>query len=432
MAFADTKNAATFWKAFEELNVTKIKEGASGVPGVFWVADSIDPVLQTRSSARTAYYDPIVNRTNLHLLTGSYVKELILSNLTAEGVKIISRADNSTTLAFAKEEVILAAGAVHTPQILQLSGIGPASVLEAAGVDVLLDLPGVGANFQDHPVAYMSFNLTADESFPTPSSLSNNATYNELSYEEYITSRDGPYTMAHGNGAAFLPLGHIAPDSYTSIASNLAAQNASAYLPSIYASNPTLLAGFLAQRQIHVEQIQSTNASIYEFSFQGGGTATTALQKPISRGTIHLDPSDPFGEPIIDFQGLVNPADKQVIITAVKYTRKIFNTTTLSAFAPVEILPGAEYQTDAEIYSALAAGVAQPTFAHPSCTCAMLPIELGGVVASDLLVHGVGKLSVVDASIIPVIPATHLQATVYAIAEKAADIIKARANGTVY
>lgn len=82
----------------------------------------------------------------------------MLRNLTVEGVKIVSRADNSTTLAYAKKEVILAAGAVHTPQILQLNGIGPSTVLEAAGVDVIVDLPGVGTNFQDHPVAYLNFN----------------------------------------------------------------------------------------------------------------------------------------------------------------------------------------------------------------------------------------------------------------------------------
>lgn len=150
--------SATFWEALEELNVTKVEEGALGKPGAFWEAASIDPVLQTRSSARTAYYDPIVNRTNLHLLTGHYVHELVLSNLTVEGVKIVSRADNSTTLAYAKKEVILAAGAVHTPQILQLNGIGPSTILEAAGVDVLVDLPGVGSNFQDHPVAFLKFN----------------------------------------------------------------------------------------------------------------------------------------------------------------------------------------------------------------------------------------------------------------------------------
>ena len=154
----DSYHLATFWDALDELNVTKVEEGALGKPGAFWIPASIDPVLQTRSSALTAYYNPIQNRSNLHLLTGHYVQKLILSNLLAEGVKIVCRADNSTFNAFATKEVILAAGAVHTAQVLQLSGVGPSSALKAAGIDVVLDLPGVGANFQDHPVAFMSFN----------------------------------------------------------------------------------------------------------------------------------------------------------------------------------------------------------------------------------------------------------------------------------
>lgn len=270
--------------------------------------------------------------------------------------------------------------------------------------------------------------MTTDPSFPNPTTLSTNTTYNQTAYEEYITNRTGPYTQAHGNGAAFLPLQEIAPEQYSSIASALAAQDATAYLPDIYKDYPTLLAGFLAQRKIHVEQLLSSDSAIYEFSFQGGGTATTALQKPISRGTILLNPADPFGEPIVDFQGLVNPTDREAIIAAVKYTRQIYNTTAISTYGPVEVTPGTEYQTDAEIYSVLAGGVAQPSFAHPACTCAMLPEDLGGVVSADLKVYGVKRLSIVDASIMPVIPATHLQATVYAIAEKAADIIKARAH----
>ena len=269
--------------------------------------------------------------------------------------------------------------------------------------------------------------MTTDTSFPTPDTLQSNSTYNQSAYEDYLNFRKGPYTQAHGNGAAFLPLKEIAPESYSSIATTLAAQNASKYLPSLYNEEPTLLAGFLAQRRIQVNHLLSTNASIYEFAFVGNGAATAALQKPISRGTILLNSADPLGPPVIDFHSLVNPSDKQVMVASVRYNRKIYNTTAMSVYGPVETVPGAAYQTDDEILSALANGVGQPTFAHPCGTAAMVPKELGGVVASDLLVYGLSKLSVVDASIMPIIPATHLQATVYAMAEKAADIIKARA-----
>lgn len=113
----------------------------------------------TRSSSLTAYYDTAANRTNLNLLPERQATEIIFSSdLTAKGVKILNRADNSVSSVYAKKEVVLAAGAVHTPQILQLSGVGPKSVLKAAGIKTKLDLASVGSNFQDHPVAYTIWN----------------------------------------------------------------------------------------------------------------------------------------------------------------------------------------------------------------------------------------------------------------------------------
>lgn len=238
-----------FWKATQELGLPHQVEGALGKIGTYWALESKDLVSQTRSSARTAYYDPIRTRPNLHLLTGHYVQKLELEGLTAKGVEVISRADNSSLLAFARREVILAAGAVHTPQILQLSGIGPEQVLQAAGIDVRLDVPAVGANFQDHPVMYLTWNLTKD-TVPNATSLTTDPAFNQTAYQEYITNRTGPYTMAHGNGANFLPLQTIAPTEYGSIASNLSSQNASSYLPTIYSNEEALLSGFLAQRRI--------------------------------------------------------------------------------------------------------------------------------------------------------------------------------------
>lgn len=235
------------------------------------------------------------------------------------------------------------------------------------------------------------------------------------------------FQQAHGNGAAFLPLREIAAEKFERIASAYEAQNATAYLPSIY-HHPDLLAGYLAQRRILANQMRSHEAAIYELSFEGGGSAATAFQKPTSRGTISLNPLDPFGEPLVDFQVMVNPTDVEIIVEAVRYTRRVYNTSAISQYGPVEVLPGAQYQTDSDIFAALTAGVLYPTFANPGCSCQMMPRELGGVVSSDLLVYGVKKLSIVDASIMPIIPATHLQATVYAIAEKAADIIKGRAD----
>lgn len=124
-----------------------------------------------------------------------------------------------------------------------------------------------------------------------------------------------------------------------------------------------------------------------------------------------------------------NPFDRTQLFTFIQYTRKYFLTTALSSLSPSEITPGADLTTEEEILSALAgSGSLSPTFAHPSCSCPMMPEEKGGCVGADLLVYGTERLSVIDGSIMPIIPAAHLQATLYAVAEKAADVIKER-NG---
>jgi choline dehydrogenase-like flavoprotein len=129
--------------------------------GVAWEPISADGNL-TRCSARTAYYDPVQHRPNLQLLVNSYVAKVQISKSTAKGVDVFSRDDaTKKTSISAGKEVILAAGGVHTPQILQLSGIGPRDLLQRLNIPVVEDLPGVGANFQDHPtVRGVSFQCT--------------------------------------------------------------------------------------------------------------------------------------------------------------------------------------------------------------------------------------------------------------------------------
>jgi choline dehydrogenase len=118
--------------------------------GFTWVPADLDPVNGTRMSSRKAYWDPASQRPNLSILVNSYVAKVAFNGTRAVGVNAIPRGSNKTLSIGAKREVILAAGAAHTPQILQLSGIGPKDLLEGLGIDVVVDLPGVGSNFQDH------------------------------------------------------------------------------------------------------------------------------------------------------------------------------------------------------------------------------------------------------------------------------------------
>lgn len=149
--------------------------------------------------------------------------------------------------------------------------------------------------------------------------------------------------------------------------------------------------------------------------------------KPFSRGSININTTSPLSEPIVDFGVFTQPIDSTIAVEMFKYGREYYKAKALAPLSPVELAPGPSVQTDAEILAYLKASGLYATEAHPCGTASMMPLKYGGVVGPDLLVYGTRKLSVVDASIMPLIPATHLSSTVYAIAEKAADLIKARA-----
>jgi choline dehydrogenase-like flavoprotein len=207
---------------------------------------------------------------------------------------------------------------------------------------------------------------------------------------------------------------------------NVKSQNVRDYLPSVYADS-SLLRGFTKQRDIIASLHASADAAVGEFPMVPFGLAISALQRPLSRGSVTIDPSNKYGNPVVQFNTLMNPVDRQIIAEMVRWTRKHWTNPELKKFSPAEITPGTQAQTDDEIINDLIQQKAlQASFAHMSGSCSMMPESYGGCVGSDLAVYGVKGLSIVDASIIPLIPATHLQATMYAVAEKAADLIKQR------
>lgn len=221
--------------------------------------------------------------------------------------------------------------------------------------------------------------------------------------------------MGVGNTGAFVPLHNLTAD-YQTIASTLSAQDVSTYAdPS---TPPTVLLGYAAQKQILVNRYQNTDSAVMEFPFSASTGPVFAFLKPSSRGTIKIASTDPFAEPSVDFRTLSNPVDLKVMIRILQYVRQYFSTPTMAQLGPVELLPGAGVSTEDAITAMFRSLLVQPSFFHPCCTAAMMPRAKGGVVGTDLLVYGVKKLSVVDASIMPLIPGTHLCETVYAVAEK--------------
>lgn len=350
------------------------------------------------------------------------------------------------------KDVILAAGAVHTAQILQLSGIGPAALLEPLGIDVIADLPGVGANFQDHPTnigftfqctSVKTSSVTFDvlychrlTSTFSPSVLNepslnpnlyNDASFFNASWDEYMANRTGPLTWAFGNNRVVLSLQNLTSDYEELIDEFLHDNDTSQYLDDWHRQNPTLEAGYKLQHQVLSRIISEQHGSVMENTFGGAAGAAFVVIKPFSRGTVLINSTntDPIlGAPLVDYQALTHPLDTKIAVEGLRMARRLLSAPSLAPLQPVEIVPGANVTTDEQIEAAIRTSLYRPANAHPCCTAAMMPLELGGVVDSQLRVYGVNGLRIVDASILPLIPSAHTQETMYAVAEKAADIIK--------
>jgi choline dehydrogenase-like flavoprotein len=276
--------------------------------------------------------------------------------------------------------------------------------------------------------------LTVTSDNPINANILKDQTFYNAALDEYQSNHTGPLTETRVNNLMFSSLKDLTAD-YKSIAASLGAQRATDFLPNTYSANTQLLAGYLAQRAILQDQFQRQDAGVLEMPFSGQSSGIMGLEKPVSRGTVtivtgaDLDADPASSPPAIDFGTLQNPIDAIVAVSAFRMMRRFFGSKSLSVLDPVELLPGLAATgtgTDAEIETILRSQLVQGSFAHPSGTAAMMPQKLGGVVDAELRVYGTQGLRVVDASIFPLIPSTHLQATVYAVAEKASDIILSR------
>ncbi|KAF2124495.1 GMC oxidoreductase [Dothidotthia symphoricarpi CBS 119687] len=419
-----------YWAAWRGMGVRLPLDGNDGEVGPSWFPNTMDKRTGRRAHARYAYLNPIANRTNLKVLTKTTAQKVVFTNTNApnmaNGVEILDAASGKTSTVYAKREVILAAGSILTPKLLQLSGVGPKNILKAAGVKVRVELDAVGSNFQDHPYGVAAFNAPSN-SFPSSNELNTNATYNATAWDQYVQNKTGPYTVARGNALAFISLPDMTSD-VQSIVNIMNSQNDSDHLPSIYKNNKPLLKGFARQRKILAGLYQRKDAALAEFGVPSDGSfSLLGVEKPLSRGTININAKNPQGPPDIFFNAFSNPTDKAVLGASLRYYRTYMARPELNKFNVSEIAPGTQYKTDNEIFSALVSqSLLAPTLAHPSGSCPMMAREEGGCVSDKLLVYGTQHLSVIDASIIPLVPSCHLQATMYGVAEKAADIIKAR------
>jgi len=338
-----------------------------------------------RWSAARGFLKPVLHRRNLRLETGCLVERLELAGKRTVGVHW--RQNGVACSARCHGEVILAAGAIGSPHLMMLSGIGPAEQLTKFGIPVVLDKPGVGANLHDHLQLRMIFKVSGVKTL--------NETYvsmlNRLGMGiNYVLRRRGPMTMAPSQLGAFTK------------------------------SDPTQ---DRANIQYHVQplSLEKFGEPLHPFP---AFTASVTNIRPTSRGALTLKSADPTQPPAIAPNYLATPEDQLVAADAIRITRKIVAQPALQKYLPVEYLPGAQVQDDDEAGLVKAAGDIGTTIFHPVGTARMgRDMDPRAVVDARLRVIGIERLRVIDASVMPSITSGNTNSPTMMIAEKGAAMI---------
>ncbi len=339
-----------------------------------------------RASAARTYLHPALKRTNLQLITNALVHRVLLDGKRATGIEF-SRGGTVETIE-ATREILLSAGAVGSPHILQLSGVGAPDHLGNIGVPIKYELPGVGRNMQDHYTARVSYPVVGI------------ATANEKSYGLPLAMEIMRW-MLTGKGML-------------------------SYSPSLVAASVKIL---------ETSATPDVQVTFAPGSFKGGqigelertlGLSAGAWQmRPLSRGYVEARSNQPGDMPAINPRYLSDETDRRAIIGGLRFARRLFDAPPLKQFVREESLPGRDIQTDDELldYARRNGG----TCYHASCTC-MMGSHAMSVVDSELRVHGLDGLRVIDASVMPAVTSTNTNAPTIMIAEKGAAMIRGAAR----
>lgn len=345
-----------------------------------------------RWNASKAFLRPALTRPNLTVVTDAQVRRLVFDGRCCTGVEY-GRGKSGEAPAFVAHsqcEVVVAAGAVNSPQLLELSGIGNGAGLQRLGIGVVQDLRGVGENLQDHLQLRMAWRVHGARTLNT---LSAHWWGKLWIGAQYALSRSGPMSMSPSQLGVFTK---SAPDDHSIARADIE-----------YHVQPLSLDRF-------GEPLHRFNAF----------TASACHLRPSSRGSIHIESSDPFAPPLIAPNYLSTDYDRHVAANALRLTRRIVAAPALARYAPEEILPGPAYQTEDELVQA--AGTIGTTIFHPVGTCRMgRADDPAAVVDARLRVIGVAGLRVADASVMPTITSGNTNSPTLMIAERASDMIRA-------
>jgi len=339
-----------------------------------------------RWSGSKAYLRPIQDRPNLTVRTEAHVQKLKLEQtdqgLQASGVTVRFGKSTRQTLS-ARKEVLLAAGSIGTPQLLQLSGVGPGGLLHEHGIEVALDLPGVGENLHDHLQVRTVYEVSNTK---TLNRRAGTLFGKALMGMEYALFRTGPLTMPPSQLGAFARSSDDEPS---------------------------------ANIEWHVQPLSLDSFGQPLHSFDAI-TPSVCNLRPTSRGHLRITSPDPDDYPAITMNYLSTDYDRQVAVEGLKFTRRIMAAKALERFQPKEFKPGIEYQSEEQLMKA--AGDLGTTIFHPVGTCKM-GSDTMAVVDDRLKVRGVEKLRVIDASVMPRITSGNTNAPTVMIAEQGATFI---------
>ncbi|MGH8850335.1 MAG: GMC family oxidoreductase, partial [Casimicrobiaceae bacterium] len=337
-----------------------------------------------RCSSAVAYLRPARRRPNLRIETGAQATRIAFDGRRASGIAYQRR--GASLAASARREVLLCAGALQSPQLLQLSGVGPGALLASLGIPLVRELGGVGENLHDHLQARVLFECT--QPITTNDDLA--SFWRTLGMGiDYVIHRDGPMAVGINQGGIFARTrpGVATPDV-----------------------------------QFHIATLSSDMAGSPTHTFSGF-TMSVCQLRPQSRGSVRIKTTDPLVAPALQPNYLSAPGDRETLLAGMRLARKLAATRALSPYVRAEYRPGDAAQSDADLIEF--AKNTGGTIFHPAGTCRMGDIARDplAVVDSELRVHGVDRLRVVDCSIMPTLPSGNTNVPVVMIAEKAADLI---------
>ncbi|KAF3761232.1 alcohol oxidase [Cryphonectria parasitica EP155] len=431
---------STAWpRAWSNLNRKLIGDPISGVAvGSFNNPATMSPVTKERSHAGNAYLsEEVANRANLRVITEALATKVLFGTDASGAVKATGvefKAKNGQLCrVLATHEVILAAGAIKTPQLLELSGIGNKDILAKHGIDCLVDNPNVGENLQDHGFVPFSWEV-ADPA--TSADAMRDPAVAKMALEAFTTAKAGPLST-HSLASAFLPLQNedfssaavkdLLPEHFDQKPIPPALKQQFEILrEQIIAPDDCSAQYTLAPFQITPSMTDPSPQVTFAMKEDGFYASMVAvLSHPFSRGIVHIRSGDPEQAPVLDPRTMSHPLDLELHARHTLLLEKLRDTSPLR-----ELFKeggrrlhngGKRVETLEEAKEAVKNGYT-PHY-HVCGTAAMMPREAGGVVDSKLRVYGVNGLRIVDASVFPLIPRGNIQTDVYAVAEKAAKLI---------